>query len=256
MAIQLTLPDPNFKRFVDGTDDASGTVGPGFASVKLTNDQKILVSRTNSQRLLARAVAGQKWNIDINYHPMTRAEFEPVFSFLLAKQGPLTPFFVSLPQYRTVQNAVFNTFVTSTDPWGLRVEGAVTAGKSTFLFQAVDYGGGFAPTPSQTASSHNGPTPGDMLTFNDSNDTTHTKAYLVTAVETRTNNQTENVDSSIELDQWRLTVSPPLVKNVANHAEIIFKQPKIKVVMPQPIREYNLNTDNLYSFNLKLEEYL
>ena len=42
MAVQDTLPDPNFKRHFDGSDNASGTAGPGFASVRLTNDQKVL----------------------------------------------------------------------------------------------------------------------------------------------------------------------------------------------------------------------
>jgi len=260
MAVQDTLPDPNYGRFVDGTDNASGTTGPGFAQIKLTNDQKILISRTNSQRLLARGIAGQKWKIDITYNPMTRDEFEPVYAFLLAKQGPLNPFFVSLPQYRATQNSTFNTFVGTAGThgtWSPRVEGAVTAGKSQFLFQAHDHsGGGIAPVPSQTASSHNGPVPGDMLTFNDTNDTTHTKAYLVTTVETQTNNQSGSADNSIETDQWRLAVTPPLAKNISNHAAVTFYYPKVKVVMPQPLSAYTLNKDNLYSFSLRLEEHL
>ena len=92
------LPDPNFKIGYYGATDTQTEAkpGPGFASVRLTNDQKMLVSRTNSQRILARSVAGQKWNVDINYHPMTREQFEPVYSFLLRQKGPITPFFVSL----------------------------------------------------------------------------------------------------------------------------------------------------------------
>ena len=81
MALQNTLPDPNFKRRFDGEDHTSGTTGPGFASVKLTNDQKVLTTRTNSQRLISRAIAGQKWKVDINYNPMTQAEFNPVMLF-------------------------------------------------------------------------------------------------------------------------------------------------------------------------------
>jgi len=267
VAIQLTLPDPNFKRHFDGSDNASGTVGPGFASIKLTNDQKILVSRTNSQRLLARAVAGQKWNIDINYHPMTRAEFEPVFNFLLAKQGPLTPFFVSLPQYRTPQNSTWATSAAS-GTITPRVEGAVTAGASQVIMQAFDHAsiGSSSTIPVWHPDTHpgyiypNGPKPGDMITFEDSADTTHTKAYLITSAETK------NEVNSLDADQVQLTVTPPLAKNVANHAHIVLGNkregvttllvPKVKVVMPQPIKEYSLNSVNPYSFNLKQEEYL
>ena len=54
-----------------------------------------------------------------------------------------------------------------------------------------------------------------MITFEDSADTTHTKAYLITAAETK------NEVDSIQPDQVRLSITPPLVKNVANEANII-----------------------------------
>ena len=55
------LPDPDYKIGYWGAGPAaSGDPGPGFASVKLTSDQKILVSRTNSQRVLAKAPASNK----------------------------------------------------------------------------------------------------------------------------------------------------------------------------------------------------
>ena len=267
MAVQDTLPDPNFKRRFDGEDHTSGTTGPGFASVRLTNDQKVLSTRTNSQRLISRAIAGQKWKIDINYHPMTRDEFEPVYAFLLAKQGPLNSFFVSLPQYRTPQNSTWATKAAG-GAISPRVEGAATAGASQVIMQAFDHAGigNDATIPVWHPSTHNGyiypngPKPGDMLTFEDSADTTHTKAYLITAAETK------NEVNSLDTDQVQLTITPPLVKNVANHAHIILGNkrqgvttllvPKVKVVMAQPFSSYNLNTDNLYQFNLKLEEHL
>ena len=273
MAVQDTLPDPNFKRYFDGSDNASGTAGPGFASVKLTIDQKVLSTRTNSQRLISRAVAGQKWKIDINYNPMTRDEFEPVYAFLLAKQGPLNPFFVSLPQYRAPQNSTWATFAAS-GTITPQVEGAVTAGSSKIIMQAYDHAsiGNSSTIPVWHPSTHagyiypNGPRPGDMFHIEDPADTTHTKAYLITAAETK------NEVNSLDGDQVRLTITPPLVKNVSSSTNLVpvhitlgnkrgggggtLFVPKIKVVMTQPFSSYNLNTDNLYQFNLKLEEYL
>ena len=51
------LPDPAYKRHFSGANEVSGAgdLGPGFASVKLTSDQKTMVSRTNSGRVLAKA---------------------------------------------------------------------------------------------------------------------------------------------------------------------------------------------------------
>ena len=267
MAVQDTLPDPNYKRYHDGSDNASGTAGPGFASIKLTNDQRVLTSRTNSQRVLARAIAGQKWKIDINYNPMTQAEFAPVYAFLLAKQGPINSFFVSLPQYRAPQNSTWATHAAS-GTISPRVEGAVVAGKSQIIMQAYDHASigehssmpVWNPTDDEGYIYPNGPAPGDMITFEDSADATHTKAYLITAAEMTPD------DNSVNADQVRLTITPPLVKNVSNHAHIVLGNkryqvttvlvPKIKVIMPQPLSTYTLNKDNLYSFSLKLEEYL
>jgi len=260
------LPDPNFKIGYYGATDTQTEAkpGPGFASVKLTNDQKMLVSRTNSQRILARSVAGQKWNVDINYHPMTREQFEPVYSFLLRQKGPITPFFVSLPQYRVPQNASWNTIVTQTfdatsfggsstesayAPY-IKTTASVNAGTSSVMFVVGKH------TNYPTAYSFNGsaldpnvPRPGDMVTF-----ATHTKAYLITSVETNHDYQASTTQPTTT--QFRINVSPDFTETIAADTVGTFSIPKIKVVMPQPLREYSLNTDNLYSFNLKLEEYL
>ncbi len=241
MALQEILPDPNY-RISGGGDNASGSYGPGFAQIKLNNSHKVLSTRTNSQRLIARSIAGQKWDIGINYNPMTREEFEPVVTFLLGKQGPLTPFFVSLPQYRASQNSTWDTTVLNAN-YTPRVNGAVVAAKSEVMVEINTTGGATA----YSIGSMGYPTPGDMCTF-----TNHTKAYLITRVETPSDNQTAIPDAN----NFRLTLSPSLSKAVSDEETINFSKPLIKVVLPKPLASYTLNKDNLYSFSLKLEEYL
>ena len=77
------LPDPAFKITEAGENANSGDAGPGFASVKFSSEQPISVSRTNSGRVITRAIVSHKWKINITYNPMTRNEFEPVYNFLL-----------------------------------------------------------------------------------------------------------------------------------------------------------------------------
>jgi len=257
------LPDPNYKISPGGHTLATGDAGPGFAAIKLTNDQKVLVNRTNSQRVLARSVVGQKWKVGITYHPMTRAEFEPVYSFLLRQEGPMTPFFVSLPQYRVPQNSEWNTTVTKT----FQHSGEATLVYANDIKVVLDsYSTGAAGTKtvklaiakhasatSDAAWAHNTglntPKPGDMVTFEN-----HSKAYLVTHVETNSIYQDTNDRPTVS--QLKIGVSPSLSKAIPATTVARFSAPKIKVIMPQPLGEYSLNTDNLYSFNLKLEEYL
>tara|TARA_B110000014_G_C20124162_1_gene597433 strand:+ start:707 stop:1528 length:822 start_codon:yes stop_codon:yes gene_type:complete len=265
------LPDPNYR--IDWYGSGGGTtgdLGPGFASVKLTNDQKMLVNRTNSQRVLARSVAAQKWKIDITYHPMTRAEFEPVYSFLLRQNGPLTPFFVSLPQYRVPQNAAWDAILKKTFiPVGgsatnlhaahIKVATNTAAGSSEVMLNVGRHSGATSndlawDATGEDTDNPNVPRPGDMVTFSN-----HTKAYLITQVQTNTNYQDGSdrpTAASSGMGQIKIGVSPSFSETVPSTTIATFSLPKVKVIMPQPLGQYSLNTDNLYSFNLKLEEYL
>ena len=67
------LPDPAFNVAPDGstTNAGAGDFGPGFASVKFTSEQPVSMTRTNSGRVITRAIVGHHWKIEISYHPMT-----------------------------------------------------------------------------------------------------------------------------------------------------------------------------------------
>ena len=117
-SFQDILPDPNNYLSEAGSSqqgDAGASLGPGFTSVKFSSKQPTMGTRTNSGRYIARSIAAHSWNIDINYNSLTRAEFEPVFSFLMSRQGKLNPFFLELPQYLTSQDSTFASSVVTND---------------------------------------------------------------------------------------------------------------------------------------------
>jgi hypothetical protein len=207
MAIQNILPDPN-NRINDAGTDVSGDYGPGFKSVSLKSKQPIMTDRTNSGRVITRVHAYHQWIIDVSYNPLTKAEFDPIYNFLLHKQGSLKPFYISLPQYRT--SGITSRTVSST----------VAAGAQVI-----------------TASSAANIEPGMLFRINDSQDSNHEKAYMVTQVS----------GSS-------LTIIPGLARGVTGGAALEFAAPTIKVRQTSDSRDYSLNTNNLYSFSLKLEE--
>jgi hypothetical protein len=103
------LPNPDNAYNVAGQDSGNDT-GPGFVSVKLSSEHKINNQRTNSGRLISRELSGHKWNIDITYNPLTREEFDPVYSFLLQSRGSMKPFFISLPQYSVPKDSTFASY--------------------------------------------------------------------------------------------------------------------------------------------------
>ena len=174
-SFQNILPDPNNYITYAGSISSSGTgaaLGPGFTSVKFTSNQPTMMTRTNSGRVITRSVAAHSWKIGIQYNSLTREEFEPVFAFLMSRQGKLNPFFVELPQYIAAQDSNFASHVGS-NPTSVAIsEGSAIAAGRTFF--RVGYSGAGTPRP------------GDVFTITDANNSNHTKAYQVTRVETPT----------------------------------------------------------------------
>ena len=209
MAIQNILPDPH-NQITHAGHSGSGDNGPGFKSVSIKSKQPIMTDRTNSGRVVARVHAYHQWLIDISYNPLTKAEFDPIYNFLLHRQGSLKPFYISLPQYRT-------SGITSRT-----VSGNANAGAQVI-----------------TASSATNIEPGMLFRINDPQDSNHEKAYMVTQVSGND-----------------LTITPGLARSVTASSNCVldFATPTIKVRQTSDSRDYSLNTNNLYSFSLKLEE--
>ena len=223
------LPDPAFKITEAGENSNSGLAGPGFASVKFSSEQPISVSRTNSGRVITRAIVSHRWKINITYNPMTRDEFEPVYNFLLEKRGRLKPFFVKLPQHspRTTTSGTYT------------IQGPASAGSSSILTTVSSLSGGLRP--------------GDLVTINDSQNSNHTKAYQIVKVNDSTNKLSSDTDLN-NANERRLFLVPPLARTVSNSSTVTFANPLIKVMLQSDIQEYDLGTNNLYEFSLNLEE--
>jgi len=221
-----TLPTPTYKI---GTAGQAGTIeGPGYASVKVDSVSQVMRDKTNSGRLIARAIAAHRWEVDIQYNPMTRAEFNPIASFLYEKQGALKPFYIELPQY--YQTGSPGTLTTTT----------LYAGNTYAMVSAAS----ISPAPA----------PGDMFTVSDPANSNHTKAYMLTRVETNAD-YNSNIGGSPALGtQVRVHFTPPLQKNVSSGSSFVFNAPRIKVIQKSDVFSYSLGTNNLYSFSLSLEE--
>lgn len=231
MALQNILPDPSNQITSQGTANA-GSYGPGFASVKINSTQKIMRDRTNSGIVTSRAQSYHMWSIDITYNPMTREEFDPIYSFLLEKQGSFKPFKVSLPQYKNNEN---RNIIASAS--------AYTAGKSQLL---VDL-----------QSDNNDAKVGDLFHITDPGNSNHTKAYKIVRIETNGNLSGADDDTADDPDsgEMRITFVPPLQSTVeTSNSFINLTTPLIQVIQKGDVQEYSLNTENLYSFSLKLEE--
>lgn len=237
------LPDPNNKINAAGATDASGSAGPGFAKVKFSSQNQVQVSRTISGRGVTSSPGYHMWAFDINYNPLTRAEFEPVASFLESRQGRLSPFYVILPQHSAPQDSAFATFCASN---AITVATAATSGQGYLVIKAP------------VAFSGN-PKVGDFFTITDNADVNHKKAYKVVRVETDDTYKTSLGNPSqgqTANTRRRIWTQPPLSRSTAADATINFLNPKFRVIQKGDTFEYDLDTDGLYQFSLSLEEIL
>jgi len=244
------LPDPNYPIGDAGQSLATasgGTAGPGFASVSLTSDQPRIKDSTNSGRILTRSVAAHKWKIKITYNPMTREQFDPVYTFLLQRNALRNNYFyISLPQNRVPKDSTFATWSASNV---LKTVSSETVGRQLIEIQGDSTQGNANYYNSTT---HNTPLPGDMFTFNAAN-SNHKKAYMVTRVATSSTYNT-NGNTPAGTHQLIIHCMPTLQKSLSAADTLVFTNPLLKVMMSGDIQEYSLNTQNLYSFSLNLIE--
>ena len=228
-----TLPDPNNPIGEGG--QAGGTDGPGFKSIKFSSAAPVQVSRTNSGRVITRGIAGHKWSVSITYNPMTRDDFEPIYSFLLQQKGRLNPFYVVLPNQSSSRNTAFGAY-----SGAITVEGTHNAGSGVMLQT------GHEDDPLTTQ-----PQPGDMFTITDSSDSLHTKAYRITRVTNEDNYLAGSVPAAAERYVY---FTPNLQRATSNNSTINYTNPQIRVILKKDIQQFSIGTNNLYTFGIQLEE--
>jgi hypothetical protein len=226
-----TLPDPNFT--INTAGIAGGAAGPGFMSTKIGLVLPIQQDRAIAGRTTRRTQKQAKWDISIAYNPLTQVEFAPIYYFLMEKKGSRKPFYVSLPQYHLPKDPTLATYVQSNPI-------AITSDPNAAGLKSLEI-----ETPSGAIQA------GDVFNISDPNDSLHTQVYMISHVETAALNETPPTAGSV-----RVHFFPGLQRDTTTASDIIFDTPVFKVTQKQDIQEYSLDTENLYSFSLKLEEAL
>ncbi len=232
------LPDPAHPITDAGDTSVSGTPGPGFSAVNFSSVTDTQVSRTVSGRGVSRDGGSQHWEFSISYNPMFRPQFDPIDTFLAGRNPRRDPFYVILPQYSKPKTPAFATFAAANV---INIAGAQLAGASQILMSCAADFSSFAR-------------PGDMFTITDGADFNHQKVYKITAVETNAYYQAATTQPTVK--QMRVKISPPLQRDTANLSVVNFIEPKFRVITKSDVQEHSLNTDNLYSFSLALEEFM
>ena len=197
----------------------SGTfpTSPSASSVTIKSIEPTLVSVTQNLKRQVRRRGGQRWQLDVEFPPMTRSEFAPIYAFAVKQQGQFETFTYVPPVIGTSQGD------TSESPV---VDGAVSVGANQANIDGL------------TASQSGIIKAGDFFKFSG-----HTKVYMATL----------DMDSASSGDST-LTFAPNLLNAVANDETITFVSVPFTVAFTQDISQFNTDATALFGFSMSLIE--
>ena len=197
----------------------SGTFpsSPAFKSLSVSSVQPTFVSRSISGRRQSRQIGGQYFRMRATFPSMTRAEFAPIYAFVMAQRGRYESFTLIPP----VLNAGLGS------PAGTPlVNGASQTGRSI-----VTDGWNASITIFKA---------GDYLKF-----ANHDKVYTVTADATSNGSGASTI-----------TIEPALVTSPADDSAITYTSVPFTVALRSGIQEFDTGTSGLFTFEIDFEEVL
>jgi len=101
---------------------------PVFKAISFGSEQKTLTSTTDSGKMFSVQIDGQRWKFSASYPPMTRANFAPVYAFIMKQRSQKETFTVIPPIISNAQGNVSGTVL---------VNNAHTAGDTTITVDAM-----------------------------------------------------------------------------------------------------------------------
>jgi len=170
-----------------------------FTAINLKNNQKTLVTTTDSGKTFRRQVQGQRFSFTVSYPPMTRSDFAPLMAFIMKQRSRQEAFTVTFPSYLNAQGNETGT---------LLVNGSHTATDTTI---AID---GFSGDGAGRLKA------GDFIKFG------HLKVYMVV----------EDVTSSS--NSATVTIEPPLREALADNSSVTYDSVPFNVHLTSDVQEF------------------
>jgi hypothetical protein len=190
---------------------------PVFNAVNFSSEQKTITSTSDSGKMFSVQVDGQRFKFSASYPPMTRAEFAPVYAFIMKQRSQKETFTVIPPVISDAQGDVAGIISTYT---------SASAGDTSVQLQGITNGSTIKA--------------GDFIKFNG-----HSKVYMV--VEDATGDVSELAT---------VTIEPPLREDVLVDEDILYDNIPFTVRLMNDVQEFNVGVNNLYQYEVDFIEAL
>jgi len=103
----------------------------GFTAINFRSNTPTLSTETVSGISFRRQISSQRWEFTLSLPPMTRAEFAPVYSFMVKQRGSKESFTVVAPEISSTRGSETGTVL---------VDGSHTAGDTTIDIDGLNSG--------------------------------------------------------------------------------------------------------------------
>ena len=176
-----------------------------FNAVNIKNNQKTLLSETDSGKTFRRQVQGQRFSFTVSFPPMKREDFAPIMAFIMKQRSRKESFTITLP-------STFNALGSETGT--LLVNGVHSSADTTI---DID---GFAGDGAGRLKA------GDFIKF------AHDKVYMIVADVTSSSNSAT------------VTIEPPLRTALANNSAVTYDNVPFTVHLTSDVQEFEINQND------------
>ena len=170
-----------------------------FTAINIKNNQKTLISETDSGKTFRRQIQGLRFSFTVSYPAMTRSEFAPIMAFIMKQRNKKENFTITFPTFLNAQGNESGT---------LLVNGVHAVADTTI---AID---GFASDGAGRLKA------GDFIKF------AHSKVYMVVEDATSSSNAST------------VTIEPPLREALADNSSVTYDSVPFTVHLTSDIQEF------------------
>ncbi|HCY82448.1 MAG TPA: hypothetical protein DHV22_13035 [Xanthomarina gelatinilytica] len=175
-----------------------------FNALNLKNNQKTLVSTTDSGKTFRRQIDGQRWSFTVSCPLKTRSNFAPIMAFIVKQRSQKENFTITFP-----------LDALGSETGTVKVNGAHSAGDTTITVDghAGDTAGSFKA--------------GDLIKFSG-----HSKVYMIVADVTPSSNAST------------LTIEPPLTTALSDNETLTYDSIPFTVHLQTDLQEFETNAND------------
>ena len=176
-----------------------------FNAINIKNNQKTLVSETDSGKTFRRQIQGQRFSFTVSFPPMKREDFAPIMAFVMKQRSRKESFTITLPS---------NLDALGSETGTLLVNGAHSSADTTI---DID---GFASDGAGRLKA------GDFIKF------AHDKVYMVVADVTSSSNAAT------------VTIEPPLRSALTNNSAVTYDSVPFTVHLTSDVQEFGIGEND------------